>query len=75
MSADSQNAVRTSVTLTRCHGLVDDGCGRGQINILRDGAINCTPAVGFSPVALVPVAHVERDEPLRFDDDFESCLL
>jgi hypothetical protein len=25
MSADSQNAVRTSVTLTRCHGLVDVG--------------------------------------------------
>ena len=47
MSADSQNAVRTSVTLTRCHGLVDDGAVKGQINFLRDGAITARQAVGL----------------------------
>jgi hypothetical protein len=75
MSADSQNAVRTSVTLTRCRGLVDDGCGRGQINIFRMVKLTANQEIGFSRVARVPVAHVERDEPLRFDDDSESCLL
>ena len=47
----------------------------GQINIVRDGTINCTPNGARSYLALVPVAQVERDEPLRFDDDPEFCLL
>ena len=51
------------------------GAAEGQINIVRDGTINCTPNGARSYLALVPVAQVERDEPLRFDDDPEFCLL
>ena len=41
------------------------GAAEGQINIVRDGTINCTPNGARSHLALVPVAQVERDEPLN----------